>query len=123
MPELWTGTADLAGSNNIAELRGGGGRLILNRVVCCYADYASLSSAAASHARSLLVTSYPTPNPLTRLSLRMQNWSNAIRGRELRAHLHDPAARVGIHEGNGLHLVMEHHGPRWSIAGFERQSA
>jgi len=44
--------------------------VILNRVVCCYADYASLSSAAASHARSLLVMSYPTPNPLTRLSLR-----------------------------------------------------
>ena len=53
----------------------------------------------------------------------MENWSNAVRGREFRAYLHDPAAMVGIHERNGLHLVMEHHGPRWSIAGFERQSA
>ncbi len=97
--------------------------VILNRVVCCYPDYAGLLSAAGSHARSLLVMSYPTANPLTRLWLRMENWSNVVRGREFRAYLHDPAAMIGIHERNGLRLVMDHQGPTWSIAGFERRAA
>lgn len=97
--------------------------VILNRVVCCYADYAGLLSAAGSHARSLLVMSHPTANPFTRLWLRMENWSHVVRDREFRAYPHDPAAMVAIHERNGLRLVMEHRGPTWSIAGFERLAA
>ncbi len=95
--------------------------VVLNRVVCCYPDCAGLLSAAGSHARSLLVLSYPTWNSLTRLRLRMENWSNVVRGREFRAYLHNPTAMVEILEREGLHLVMEHHGPKWSIAGFERR--
>lgn len=45
--------------------------VVLNRVVCCYPDYAGLLSAAGGHARSLLVMSYPTANPLTAF------WSSA----------------------------------------------
>ena len=51
------------------------------------------------------------------------NWLNVVRGREFRAYLHDPAAMLGISVRNGLRLVMEHHGPTWSIARFERQAA
>ena len=97
--------------------------VILNRVVCCYPDYAGLLSAAGNHARSLLILSYPTVNPLTWVWLGMGNWLNVVRGREFRAYLHDPAAMLGIPERNGLRLVMEHHGPTWSIAGFERRAA
>ena len=53
----------------------------------------------------------------------MQNWTLVVRGREFRAYLHDPAAMVGVLERSGLRLVMEHHGPMWSIAGFERKAA
>ncbi len=97
--------------------------VILNRVVCCYPDYAGLLSAAGSHARSLLVMSYPRANALTLLRLRMENWSNVVRRREFRGYLHDPAAMIGIHQSNGLRLVMDHQGPTWSIAGFERRTA
>ncbi|HEY3406748.1 MAG TPA: methyltransferase domain-containing protein [Propionicimonas sp.] len=97
--------------------------VVLNRVVCCYPDYAGLLSAAGGHARSGLVMSYPTANPLTAFWLRMQNWTLVVRGREFRAYLHDPAAMVGVLERSGLRLVMEHHGPMWSIAGFERKAA
>lgn len=97
--------------------------VILNRVVCCYPDYVGLLSAAGSHARSLLVMSYPTANPWNRLLLGIENWSKLARGREFRAYLHDPAAMIAIPERNGLRLVMEHHGPAWSIAGFERRAA
>ena len=97
--------------------------VVLNRVVCCYWDYEGLLSAAGSHARSLLVMSYPTANPLTRLWLGIENWTNVVRRREFRAYLHNPTAMVAILEREGLHLVMEHHGPTWSITGFERQAA
>ena len=97
--------------------------VILNRVVCCYPDYAGLLSAAGNHARSLLILSYPRMNPLTWVWLGIGNWLNVVRGREFRAYLHDPAAMLGIPVRNGLRLVMEHHGPTWSIARFERQAA
>ncbi len=97
--------------------------VISSRVVCCYPDYAGLLSAAGSHARSLLVMSYPTANRLTRLWLTMENKIQVVRGQEFRAYLHDPAAMVGVVERTGLRLVMEHHGPMWSIAGFERRAA
>lgn len=97
--------------------------VVLNRVVCCYPDYAGLLSAAGGHARSLLVMSYPTANPLTAFWFRMQNWTLAVRGKEFRAYLHDPAALLVTLEHCGLRLAMEHHGPMWSIAGFERKAA
>lgn len=97
--------------------------VVLNRVVCCYPDHEGLLSAAGSHARSLLAMSYPTVNPLTSFEFRVENWAQAVRGRNFRAYLHDPAAMVGILERTGLHLVMEHHGAIWSVAGFERQAA
>lgn len=97
--------------------------VVLNRVVCCYPDYAGLLSAAGGHARSLLVLSYPTVNPLTAFWFRLQNWTLAVRGREFRAYLHDPAAMLGVLERSGLRLAMEHHSPMWSIAGFDRKAA
>ena len=97
--------------------------VVLNKVVCCYPDYAALLSAASGHARSLLVLSYPTATPVSRLSVALGNWSNAVRGRAFRAYLHDRRAMTGVIERGGLRLVMEHHGPLWSVAGFERRGA
>jgi len=97
--------------------------VVLNQVVCCYPDYTGLLAAAGSHARSLLVMSYPTANRLTRPLLKVENWMHVVRGHEFRAHLHDPAAMVGVVERTGLSLVKEHHGPVWSMAGFERATA
>ncbi len=97
--------------------------VVLKRVVCCYPDCEALLAAAGDHARSRLVMSYPRVNPASRALLWAANGWNALRGREFRGYLHEPSALLGIPERSGLSLVMEHRGPVWSVAGFERPTA
>ena len=40
--------------------------VVLHRVVCCYPDYERLLSAAADHARTRLVFSFPPRNAMSR---------------------------------------------------------
>jgi len=95
--------------------------VIFHRVVCCYPDSVALLRGAGGRARSLLVMSYPTANPLTQLVLQIENWRNRRAGRGFRGYLHDPAAMIATLEGTGLRLATEHRGPLWSMAGFERR--
>lgn len=97
--------------------------VVLHRVVCCYPDHVGLLSAAGDHARSLLVFSHPTDHVVTHAMLGMENAWHRMRGRQFRAHAHDPAAMVTVLEGTGLRQVMRHRGPMWSAVGFERASA
>jgi magnesium-protoporphyrin O-methyltransferase len=94
--------------------------VVLNRVVCCYPDYERLLTAAAEHARRLLVFSYPPRNALSRLVVTAQNALSALRRREFRTYTHPPAAMLSVLEARGLHPAYGHHGAVWRIAGLER---
>lgn len=94
--------------------------VVLNRVVCCYPDYERLLTAAAEHARRLLVFSHPPRNAISRLFVTAQNLFLAARGREFRIFTHPPAAMMAVLEARGLRPTYAHHGVVWRIAGLER---
>jgi magnesium-protoporphyrin O-methyltransferase len=95
--------------------------VVLHRVVCCYPDYERLLSAAADHARRLLVFSYPPRNVLSRFLLGAQNLLFKLQRKEFRTFAHPPARMLGVVEGRGLVLAYDHRPLVWQIAGFERR--
>jgi len=94
--------------------------VVLNRVVCCYPDYERLLSAAADHARRLLVFSYPPRNVLSRSLLGMQNLLFRLQRKEFRTFAHPPAKMLAVIEARGLHPAYAHRPVVWQIAGFQR---
>jgi len=94
--------------------------VVLNRVVCCYPDYERLLTAAAQHARRLLVFSYPRRNAVSRLVVRVQNIVFALLRREFRTFTHPPARMLAVLERRGLRVSFVHRGLVWQVAGLER---
>jgi 16S rRNA G966 N2-methylase RsmD len=94
--------------------------VVLNRVVCCYPDYERLLTAAAGHARRLVVFSYPPRNPISRCLVAGQNLVLRARRREFRTFAHPPAAMLAVLQERGLRPSFDHHGLVWQVAGLER---
>lgn len=97
--------------------------VLLHRVVCCYPDYELLLSAAAGHARRLLVFSHPPRNVLSRASIGFENAVRRLRRNDFRAFVHPPRAMVAVVEAQGLTRGYEHRSPAWTVVGFERPEA
>jgi 2-polyprenyl-3-methyl-5-hydroxy-6-metoxy-1,4-benzoquinol methylase len=96
--------------------------VILHRVVCCYPDYEQLVSAAARHARRLLVFSHPPRNVFTRAAIRFENLLQRLRGSDFRSFVHPPAAMITVAEASGLSVNYRHRGLAWHIVGLERMA-
>jgi 16S rRNA G966 N2-methylase RsmD len=94
--------------------------VVLHRVVCCYPNYERLMSAAARHAKRLLVFSYPPRNPITRMMVRCENLLQRLRGSDFRAFVHPPPEMIATAQEAGLSLNYRHRGLAWNIAGLER---
>ena len=94
--------------------------VVLHRVVCCYPDYERLLTAAAAHARRLLVFSYPPRNAVSRAVIATQNLGFRLMRREFRAFAHPPAAMLGILRDGGLEPVSVHKGVAWQAMGLVR---
>ncbi len=94
--------------------------VVLNRVVCCYPDYERLLTAAADHARRLVVFSYPRRNPISRCVVGVQNLGLRVLRRQFRTFAHPPAAMLAVLRERGLRLSFDHHGRVWWVAGLER---
>jgi Methyltransferase domain len=97
--------------------------VLLNRVVCCYPDYQRLLTAAADHARHVLVFSYPPTNPISRLAVAAQRLLFRLRRNEFRTYAHPPDAMLSVLRDRGLRLTFTHHTPVWQTAGLERMDA
>jgi magnesium-protoporphyrin O-methyltransferase len=94
--------------------------VVLHRVVCCYPDYERLLSAAAGHARRLLVFSHPPPRPTTKAEFAGENLLRRLRGNPFRSFVHPPRAMIAVLESQGLRPTYRHRGWAWHIVGFER---
>jgi 16S rRNA G966 N2-methylase RsmD len=94
--------------------------VILHRVVCCYPDYERLLSAAAGHARRLLVYSHPPRNSLIRMIISCENLLHRLRGSDFRAFVHPPAAMIKTAEAQGMSVSYRHRGVSWHVVGLER---
>lgn len=94
--------------------------VVLHRVVCCYPHYGKLLSAAGSHARRLLVFSYPPAGPVTRTIIWWENLLRRLRGNEFRSYAHSPRGMVAVLEAQGLRATYRHRGWSWNVVGLER---
>jgi Methyltransferase domain len=94
--------------------------VVLHRVVCCYPDYQRLLTAAGSHARRLLVFSFPRYNAGSRMVLAIQNLVFRLRRTEFRVFAHPPAKMLAVLRESGLRSTLGHRGPVWQVAGLER---
>ena len=94
--------------------------VVLHRVVCCYPDYERLLTAAADHAKRLLVFSHPPRNWVTRTLTRLENVGFRLRGKSFRTFAHPPAPMVAVAEGRGMHTEYSYRGPVWQVVGLAR---
>lgn len=108
--------ADLATSPDIppADL------VVLNRVVCCDPDGPHLAGAAAAHARSLLVLTYPRGDWWTRLGVGAVNIVERLRRHAFRVHVHPPGAIAAAVAAEGLVPGELHRGGFWELRSFVR---
>jgi 2-polyprenyl-3-methyl-5-hydroxy-6-metoxy-1,4-benzoquinol methylase len=94
--------------------------VILHRVVCCYPDYERLLSAAADHAKRMLVFSHPPRNLVSRALSAGEHLSFWVLRKSFRTFVHPPAAMVAVVEGRGLHTSFTDRGSIWRVVGLER---
>jgi len=94
--------------------------VVLNRVVCCYPDYERLLGAAGSHARRLLVFSYPRRNAISRAIIAMQNAGFRLMRHEFRVFAHPPTAMLGVLREQGLEPRFAESGFAWQVTGVAR---
>ena len=94
--------------------------VVLHRVVCCYDDAERLLSAAADHARRAVVFSYPTSSWVTRMLVRLDNFSLRLRGREYRGFVHPPGDMFRVLRRHGLEPRARRRSFIWNVAGFVR---
>lgn len=94
--------------------------VVLHRVVCCYPDYAKLLGAAATHARHLVIYSYPPRTLLARAMIGVENSWFRLRGRDFRVFAHPPAAMLKTMEAHGLRPVAVKSVGGWQVAAVRR---
>jgi magnesium-protoporphyrin O-methyltransferase len=94
--------------------------VVLHRVVCCYPDYGRLLTAAADHARRLLVFSHPPRNPISRLIVGTGNFACGLRGKAFRSYVHPPEAMLATAESRGFTLKYRQRSMAWTVLGLER---
>jgi 2-polyprenyl-3-methyl-5-hydroxy-6-metoxy-1,4-benzoquinol methylase len=94
--------------------------VVLHRVVCCYPDYELLLSAAASHARRLLVFSHPPRNLVSRAIFELEAIGLRLARKQFRAFVHPPAAMLDVCRAHGLTPAYAHTGPIWHVEGLRR---
>ena len=94
--------------------------VVLHRVVCCYPDYARLLTAAAGHAKRLLVFSHPPENVLSRMIIGGENLLRRLSRNDFRAFVHPPNAMIRAAQAQGMSVTYWHRSLSWNIVGFER---
>jgi 2-polyprenyl-3-methyl-5-hydroxy-6-metoxy-1,4-benzoquinol methylase len=94
--------------------------VVLHRVVCCYPDYERLLTAAADHAKRLLVFSHPPRNLVSRTAARLENATFRLRGKAFRTFAHPPAAMVAVAEERGMRTDYTYRGRVWQVVGLAR---
>jgi magnesium-protoporphyrin O-methyltransferase len=97
--------------------------VIMNRVVCCYPHMPRLVQAASQHARQLLVMSFPTINPVTRLGLGTMNVALGVFRREFRVFMHPPEKILASSNQDGLSTLTNQKGILWTVAALGRGAA
>ena len=94
--------------------------VVLNRVVCCYPDYARLLGAAADHARRQVVFSHPPRNLASRTVIGAENLLLRVLGSDFRVFAHPPQAMLDVLSERGLLATRTSPALVWQVAAAQR---
>ncbi len=92
----------------------------LDRVVCCYADFSSLLTAAAGRSRRLLAMTYPRETWYMRLVIGVMDFVQAVRRDPFRVFVHPVAQMDAVLSRSGLRRVSLKRLFVWEVALYER---
>ncbi len=96
--------------------------VVLNRVLCCYPDMPRLATAAANHARDVIVLSFPRRSWWTRALLGVGNLGLRVARRGFHVFVHSPAEIFATVEQRGLQPAFNSRGIFWQVAALERRT-
>jgi hypothetical protein len=94
--------------------------VVMNRVICCYADMPRLAGAAAERARDVLVMSFPNDRWWTRLGLTLANFGFRVVRMQFRVFMHSPDLVLAAAEQHGLKTRFNERGLLWQVTALER---
>jgi SAM-dependent methyltransferase len=97
--------------------------VVMNRVICCYADMPKLAGAAAEHARGMLVMSFPNRRWWTLLGVTLTNLGFSVFGMQFRVFLHKPSQILAAVEERGFKTRLNQPGLLWQVVALERTAA
>jgi tRNA1(Val) A37 N6-methylase TrmN6 len=93
----------------------------MNRVICCYPDYATLLDRATRHADRVLALSYPRNRWYVRLTVYVDNARRRMSRNAFRSFVHAPVAMERLIEGAGFRRVSRRQTVAWCIDVYVRQ--
>ncbi|HSE51771.1 MAG TPA: class I SAM-dependent methyltransferase [Gemmatimonadales bacterium] len=94
--------------------------VVLDRVVCCYPDYAPLLEQATSHSRRVLALSYPKDRWWVRLAMWIENAWRGIRGDDFKSFVHRSAAIAEVLQRSGFTRARELSTFAWQMELYTR---
>jgi magnesium-protoporphyrin O-methyltransferase len=94
--------------------------VVMNRVVCCYPDMPKLAAAAADHARTMLVLSFPNSRWWTRLGLTVVNFGFRLFRVQFQVFMHSPKLILATVERHGFSTRFNQRSMIWQVAALER---
>ena len=92
----------------------------LDRVVCCYGDWAALVRASTSRASHLYGLVYPNERWWLRASIGMGNLMLRIMGRRFRGYVHPEREIDALVRAQGFERRFHHRGWIWQIVLYAR---
>ncbi|MBI4467857.1 MAG: methyltransferase [Acidobacteria bacterium] len=95
----------------------------LDRVVCCYPDFATLLGTAAASARRVLALSFPKDRWYVRLMIAVENLLRQVTGNLFRAFVHRPSAMAAVLSGAGWRRLGQRSTLAWSVERWGRTDA
>lgn len=95
----------------------------LDRVVCCYPDFATLLRAAAASARRVLALSFPKDRWYVRLAFRVENLLRQATGNPFRTFVHPPSEMAAVLEGAGWRRLGQRSTLVWWVERWGRTVA
>jgi magnesium-protoporphyrin O-methyltransferase len=97
--------------------------VVLDRVVCCYPDYAALLEKAMSRCRGRLALSYPRDRVWVRVLFWIENAIRRLKQDEFRTFVHSSAEVERILEAGGFRRRRRGGNWLWSAEVYERPQA
>lgn len=97
--------------------------VIMDRVVCCYPEYAPLLGQALTHSNHLFAYAYPRDRWYVRLAMAWENSCRALRRNSFRAFVHPTGVMEAIIRAHGFARASRTGTLAWCVDVYRRNDA